>query len=204
MFARKIDFYLRKSFFTGNWSSVSLQEAVEKLKGEKALFFYWRELLQSLNVSKALISISCDVLSAFVRKFTKRRCVTYLTKDGLAPRHEEDESAIRQMLKTFTIKEHAGHDLTKALPADTCFRCNKLGHWASECPEGHEPEWLAKQKCFLCGQQGHIKSACPKKTDKMQVKSKIMPNIPLTVKRTWYSDTTSLTKLLSTLTAKKT
>ena len=71
LFARKIDFYLRKSFFTGNWSSVSLQEAVEKLKGEKALFFYWRELLQSLNVSKALISISCDVLSAFVRKFTK-------------------------------------------------------------------------------------------------------------------------------------
>ena len=40
-----------------------------------------------------------SVLSTFVRKFTKGRCVTYLAKDGLAPKHEEDESAIRQMLK---------------------------------------------------------------------------------------------------------
>ncbi|KAL9951170.1 hypothetical protein ACROYT_G043787 [Oculina patagonica] len=202
LFARKIDFYLRTSFFTGNWSPVSLQEAVEKLKGEKALFFYWRELLHELNISNALISISCDVLSAFVRKFTKRRCVTYLAKDGLAPQHEEDESAIRQMLKKFNIKEDSEKDLKKAQPSDTCFRCHKLGHWASECPEGHEPEWLAKQQCFLCGQQGHIKSACPKKIEKRQSKSKIMQNIPPAVKRTWYSDTTSLTKLLSTLTAK--
>ncbi|KAJ7380770.1 hypothetical protein OS493_007148 [Desmophyllum pertusum] len=97
----------------------------------------------------------------------------------------------------------AGNDLTKAQPSDTCFRCHKLGHWASECPEGHEPEWLAKQKCFLCGQQGHIQSACPKKSEKRQRKSKIMENKPPPVKRTWYSDSTSLPKQLSTLTAKK-
>ena len=161
-----------------------------------------KELLQSLNICNALISISCDVLSAFVHKFNKRRCLTYLAKDGLPPQHEENESAIRQMLKKFSIKEDAGNDLAKAQASDTCLRGHKLGHWASECPEGHEQEWLAKQKCFLCGQQGHIKSACPKKTDKRQLKSKIMPNIPPAVKRKWYSDTTSLTKLLSTLTAK--
>ena len=45
--------------------------------------------------------LSSEVLSAFVRKFTKRRCVTYLAKDGLSPTHEEDESAVRQMLKKF-------------------------------------------------------------------------------------------------------
>ena len=45
------------------------------------------------------IRLSSQVLSAFVGKFTKRRCVKYLARDGLAPKHEEDESAVRQMLK---------------------------------------------------------------------------------------------------------
>ena len=154
-------------------------------------------------MSDSQIKISCDVLSAFVCKFTKQTCVTYLAKDGLAPQHEEDESAIRQMLKKFHLKQDAGNELTKGQPSDTCFRCDKLGHWASECPEGHEPEWLAKQKCFFCGQQGHIQSACPKKSEKRQMKAKIMQNKPPAVKRTWYSDTTSLAKLLGTLKAKK-
>ena len=202
-FARKLDYYLRTQFFTGKWSPFSLQAALEKLKGESALCFYWRELLQKLHCSNPQISLSCDVLSGFVRKFSKRRCVTYLAKDGLSPQHEEDESAIRQMLKKFHIKQDAGMDLKKAQPSDECFRCHKLGHWAAECPEGHEPEWLAKQKCFLCGQEGHIKSTCPKKSDKQQqLKSKIKQNQPPIVKRTWYPDSTSLAKLLSTLTAK--
>ena len=93
----------------------------------------------------------------FVCKFTKRRCVTYLAKDGLAPRHEEDESAIRQMLKKFRTNLGTGKTSATAQPTDTCFRCHKLGHWAAECPEGHEPEWLAQQKCFYYGQQGRIR-----------------------------------------------
>jgi len=194
---------LRTNFFTGNSSPNSLQEALTKLKGDSALCFYWRELLQELHISNSLISLSCNVLSAFVRKFTKRRCVTYLAKDGLAPQHEEDESAITQMLKKFHIKQDTGK-LTKLQPSDTCFPCQKLGHWAAECPEGHEPEWLVQQKCLLCGVQGHIQTACPKKGGKNpQLKSKIMQNRPSAVKRTWYPASAPLTKVLSTFTAKK-
>ena len=97
-----------------------------------------------------------------MRKFTKRRCVTYLARDGLAPKHEEDESAVRQMLKKFNEKYNA--NLTaKAQSSDVCFRCHKQGHWAIECPEGHEPEWLAKQNCYLSGKKGHLQVACPNK-----------------------------------------
>ena len=138
----------------------------------------------------------------FVCKFTKRRCVTYLAKDGLAPRHEEDESAIRQMLKKFRTNLGTGKTSSTAQPTDTCFRCYKLGHWAAECPEGHEPEWLAQQKCFYYGQQGHIRSACPKKSDKTQHLSKIKQNKPPAIKHTWYPASTSLAKLLGTLTSK--
>ena len=179
------DFFLRSSFFFGKWSPTSLQEAIEKLKVENALCFYWRELLQNLNVLNSHIISSCQVLCTLVRKFTKRRCVTYLAKDGLAPQHEEDESAIRQMLKKFHLKKDLGKTSSTAQPSDTCFHWHKLGHWAAESPEGHEEEWLAKQKCFFCGQQGHIQSACPKKSEKQQLKSKIIQNRPPAVKHTW-------------------
>jgi len=65
---------------------------------------YWRKLLQKLLIPEPQIRLSGKVLSAFVRKFTKRRCATYLARDGLALKHEEDESAMRQMLKKFNDK----------------------------------------------------------------------------------------------------
>jgi hypothetical protein len=69
---------------------------------------------------------------------------------------------------------------TRALPTDVCLRCKKLGHWAADCPEGHEPEWVANQVyMFLCGQQGHLKANCPKK----QTKGKSVFNKPPAVKR---------------------
>jgi len=120
-------------------------------------------LLQKLLIPEQQIRLSGEVLSAFVRKFTKRRCATYLARDGLALQHEEDESAMRQMLKKFNDKSDE-EKTSKAESTDTCFQCYKQGHWASECPEGHEPEWLADQQCFSCGQLGHLKKACPKKS----------------------------------------
>ena len=66
-------------------------------------------------------------MSAFVRKFAKHRCVLYLAKDGLAPQHESDESAVREMLKKYEGRKKQGTE-TKPLPTDKCFRCNALGH----------------------------------------------------------------------------
>ena len=53
------------------------------------------KMLQNILIPESQIKLSSQVLSAFVRKFTKRRCVTYLAKDGLAPKHEEDASTVR-------------------------------------------------------------------------------------------------------------
>ena len=64
LFARKLDYFIRSSFFTGNWSPTSLQKAIKKLKEENALCFYWKELLQKLNISSSQIISSSQVLSA--------------------------------------------------------------------------------------------------------------------------------------------
>lgn len=53
-----------------------------------------------------------------------------------------------------------------------CFRCNNPGHWAKDCPLGHEPEWLMQQACFKCGKTGHLKADCPTQ----QIKGKISNN----------------------------
>ena len=127
LFARQLDYHLRTKFFTGNWSNNSLQEAINKLKVDRELSFYWEKLLQKVLIPESQVRLSCKVLSAFVRKFTKRRCVTYLARDGLAPKHEEDESAVRQMLKKFNEKYNANLK-AKAQSSDVCFRCHKQGH----------------------------------------------------------------------------
>ena len=119
-------------------------------------------MLQNILIPESQIKLSSQVLSAFVRKFTKRRCVTYLAKDGLAPKHEEDASAVRQMLQKFNHKAYS-NTTSKAQSGDICFRCEKQGYWTNECLEGHELEWLANQNCFLCGKKGHLKEACPNK-----------------------------------------
>ena len=194
---------MRTHFFTGNWSYASLQEAIKKIKSEKALCFYWKKLLREIHIPESQVKLSTDVLSAFVRKFSKRRCVTYLAKDGLSPLHEEDESAIRQMLKKFVKTDEQKKAETNAGTTDICFRCHKQGHWAKDCLEGHEEEWLTKQKCFQCGQQGHLKSGCPKKIEHQKNhKTTIMKNKPPTVKKTWYHAGISLPRLLSTLSQK--
>ena len=100
------------------------------------------------------------------------------------------------MLKKFHLKQDTGKISSTTQPSDICFCFCKLGNWAAECLEGHEAEWLAKQKSFFCSQQGHIQSACPKKSDKQQQKSKIMQNKHPAVKYTRYPATTSLTNLL--------
>ena len=124
--------------------------------------FFLKKILQNILTAESQIKLSSQVLSPFVRKFTKRRCATYLARDGLVPKHEEDVSAVRQKLQKFNHKAYS-NTTSKAQSGDICFRCEKQGYWANECPEGHELEWLANQYCFLCGKEGHLKEACPNK-----------------------------------------
>ena len=88
LFARKLDYFIRSSFFTGNWSPTSLQKAIKKLKEENALCFYWKELLQKLNISSSQIISSCQVLSACGHLFvnSQREGVLHIyQKMGLHP-----------------------------------------------------------------------------------------------------------------------
>ena len=75
------------------------------------------------------------------------------------------------------------------------FGVKNIGHWANECPEGHELEWLANQNCFLCGKKGHLIEACPNKIKKDDhFKPKLEENKPPAVKPSWYQNSTSLIK----------
>ena len=44
-----------------------------------------------------------QVLSAWLENLQKD-CETYLARDGLAPKHEENESALRQVLKKSSVR----------------------------------------------------------------------------------------------------
>jgi hypothetical protein len=44
-----------------------------------------KKTVKNMNLSENHITSSCSVMSAFVRKLSKRRCVSYLAKDGLSP-----------------------------------------------------------------------------------------------------------------------
>ena len=98
------------------------------------------------------MSLSCGGLSAFVGKFAKRRCVTYLAKHGLAPQHEEDESAIRQMLKKFHRKQNTGK-LTKARPSDV-MKGDLRQNYVSNCVM-QNLQFLLRAIKFLCKENGN-------------------------------------------------
>lgn len=58
-----------------------------------------------MHVTHINNELACDLLSIFVKKFTKRRCVTYLAIDGFSPSTSNDNSAIRQLLKKYDMLE---------------------------------------------------------------------------------------------------
>ena len=66
-------------------------------------------------------------------------------------------AAIRVKL---TQKSPKSESVKEPSPMDVCKRCNMLGHWAKNCKNAPEPDWLAKQVCFKCGLKGHLAAQC--------------------------------------------
>ena len=162
-----IDHGLRMHYFNKeSWSENSLTKALVALKKDSILMALWNNMLTKMHVTRKDNELACDLLFLFVKKFTKRRCVTYLAVDGFGPSAHQDNSAIRQLLKKYDIhKEKTMEtviDLTDKSKSK-CHGCGEPGHWVRDCPKGYNKVWLTTQQCFKCGQLGHFRRDCPDK-----------------------------------------
>lgn len=86
--------------------------------------------------------------------------MTFLAIDQLNPRSEEQQTAIRQLLRTF--EKGSEKPFLSSKPTDKCFKCEEEGHWAKECKKEipHDSAWLQRQRCYTCGQYGHLRKDC--------------------------------------------
>ena len=76
LFARKLDYPLRTKFFLQEIGlTISFKKPSINLRLTEHFLFFWKKLLQKILIPESQIKLSSQVLSAFVRKFTKRRCV---------------------------------------------------------------------------------------------------------------------------------
>ena len=117
-------------------------------------------MLRHMHINDVNNELASNLLFLFVKKFTKRRCVTYLAIDGLGPSADKDNSAIRQLLKKFDMLERKNcttvrDSLDKS--ESKCHGCGGLGHWGRDCPKGYNKDWLTTQQCFKCRQLGHFR-----------------------------------------------
>lgn len=126
----------------------------------------WTQLLQDTNLFcwwSSLCNLICgghdgseEAMEVYLRKFVKGRCVYHLMKGNLSPLSGHT-AAIRVKL---TQKSAKSESMKEPSPTDVCKRCNMLGHWAKNCKNAPEPDWLAKQVCFKCGLKGHLAAQC--------------------------------------------
>ena len=188
-----------------NWSENSFTKALLALEKDSNLRALWKSLLNNMYVTDFDNELFCKLLHLFVKKFTKRRCVTYLAVDGLGPSAHQHNLAIRQLLKRYDIlveKNIEGVTSSTDKSVSKCHGCGKVGHWVRDCPKGYNEDWLDQQKCFKCGQLGHFRRDCPFKITKQKSNSCSSFHTKLTVKpnhREWYQPSATLPKTICTL-----
>ncbi|KAJ7328623.1 hypothetical protein OS493_023892 [Desmophyllum pertusum] len=200
-----LDHGLRMHYFNKeSWSENSLTKALVALKKDSILMALWNNMLTKMHVTHMDNELARDLLFLFVKKFTKRRCVTYLAVDGFGPSAHQDNSAIRQLLKKYDIlaeKKETVTDLTDKSKSK-CHGCGELGHWVRDCPKGYNKAWLTTQQCFKCGQLGHFRRDCRFQMIRQKSKSPSFCSIKQTTKpekKMWYHPTTALPKMIGTL-----
>ena len=168
IFSKLFNYKLRHDhFFNGNWHRSTLLNAHTTLLEDKEMKMAWQTLLRKISMTHEnegdLTSPTMKLYQIVCEKFSKRRCVTFLAIDHLNPKNDEQQSAIRQLLRTFERgyqKVPVACDSQKA--TDKCFKCGEEGHWANQCKKDipHDPEWVKTQQCYKCGRTGHLKIDC--------------------------------------------
>ena len=144
----KSEYFNLKSFHKDTYNTAWTQ-----LLLDKHLYCWWSSLC---NLICGGSNATEEAMELYLRKFVKRRCVYHLMKEDLSPLSGHT-AAIRTKLTRTAIKNESPKE---AAPTDVCRRCNMLGHWAKNCTNPPEPEWLAKQECYKCGIKGHLAAQC--------------------------------------------
>ncbi len=174
-----LDRNIRTNFFTSpGFCEASYIAAEDGVFNDDAVYSWWTSLTNQICGGSEGTE---EAMYLYVTKFLKRRCVTYIAKDGLSPSFRRSKPTRQRVTGNKNLHLSKSKTQQKAKPSDVCLRCGMLGHWAKECTEPPKPEWLANQTCFKCGCLGHLAESCKsKKKAKCKASKDVIrrPNLP--------------------------
>ena len=118
-------------------------------------------------------------------------------KSVVQPSQDNRETMVKKLEKGSTVqnscnlihksKESKSQTKKKDLAHVKCFKCSKLGHYASMCSNMQEGQKtlskrqrsLAKRRCFGCCKMGHRIATCPDKSSKPGSSGLFNPEVPV-------------------------